>query len=157
MPQADPSVSVSVDPSGPQPEIVVTEARLIDDHCLCAFMEATGDDNPIHILDEVARMIGLPGRVVHGKLVQCVAVDLLRREELKRSTGLIPVILEEAWTFKSPVCPGEKVAVRYPRKCNLRPRRFASFQVEVFVRRDDTDVVVQTGTIKALVAVFPVQ
>lgn len=158
MPQADPPpVLVPADPSGRQPETVVTAARLIDNASLTAFMEATGDENPIHVLDDVARSIGLSGRVVHGKLVQCVAVDLLRREEAERSPGLLPIILEESWAFKSPVFPDEEVRVRYPRKGNLRHKRCAYFELEVLVSRDNHEIIVQTGTIKALVTTFPIQ
>lgn len=35
---------------------------------LVRYAEASGDDNPIHVSDDAARQIGLPGVVAHGML-----------------------------------------------------------------------------------------
>lgn len=45
-------------------ELVVTFTR----EQIAAYAEASGDDNPIHLDDEFARSVGLPGVIAHGML-----------------------------------------------------------------------------------------
>jgi acyl dehydratase len=40
---------------------------------LVAYAEASGDDNPIHQDDEVARAVGLPGVIAHGMYTMALA------------------------------------------------------------------------------------
>jgi|SRR6185436_12844434 len=132
-------------------ESVTTSSRRIDQQALNAFILATGDDNPIHIVDEVARALPklrLTGKVVHGKLVQSVAIDLLRRSEQSLLANVLPVIMDESWKFESVVYPDDLLEVKYSRP--KAPRRLASYQIEVFVTRNQKRIVVQTGSVRAL-------
>ena len=47
---------------GPLPELRVTPDRFVT----VRYAGASGDFNPIHIDDEFARQVGLPGRILHG-------------------------------------------------------------------------------------------
>lgn len=38
-----------------------------------AYADASGDRNPIHLDDDFARSVGLPGRIAHGMLVMGIA------------------------------------------------------------------------------------
>jgi acyl dehydratase len=40
---------------------------------LAAYAQASGDRNPIHLDDDFARSVGLPGRIAHGMLVMGIA------------------------------------------------------------------------------------
>jgi acyl dehydratase len=40
---------------------------------IAAYAEASGDHNPIHIDDDFARSVGLPGRIAHGMLQMGIA------------------------------------------------------------------------------------
>jgi acyl dehydratase len=40
---------------------------------IAAYAEASGDHNPIHLDDEFARSVGLPGVIVHGMLQMGIA------------------------------------------------------------------------------------
>ena len=40
---------------------------------ISAYAEASGDHNPIHLDDEFARSVGLPGRIAHGLLQMGIA------------------------------------------------------------------------------------
>jgi acyl dehydratase len=40
---------------------------------LSAYAAASGDMNPIHLDDDFARSVGLPGRIAHGMLVMGIA------------------------------------------------------------------------------------
>jgi acyl dehydratase len=40
---------------------------------IAAYAEASGDFNPIHLDDDFARSVGLPGRIAHGMLQMGIA------------------------------------------------------------------------------------
>src|ERR1700693_4398413 len=40
---------------------------------ITAYAEASGDHNPIHLDDDFARSVGLPGRIAHGMLQMGIA------------------------------------------------------------------------------------
>jgi len=43
---------------------------------IAAYAEASGDMNPIHLDDEVARSVGLPGLIAHGMLQMGIAATV---------------------------------------------------------------------------------
>jgi 3-hydroxybutyryl-CoA dehydratase len=50
-----------------EPGATIPELRVTPDKYLTArYAGASGDFNPIHIDDEFARAVGLPGRILHG-------------------------------------------------------------------------------------------
>ncbi|MTD42812.1 hypothetical protein GKE82_00455 [Conexibacter sp. W3-3-2] len=49
-------------PGEPLPELVVTPDKLLP----VRYAGASGDFNPIHVDEEFARAVGLPGRILHG-------------------------------------------------------------------------------------------
>ena len=51
-----------MDAGNPIPELKVTPDR----HVTYRYAGASGDFNPIHIDEEFARAVGLPGRILHG-------------------------------------------------------------------------------------------
>jgi acyl dehydratase len=53
---------VDVDPGDALPELRVTPDRYLT----VRYAGASGDFNPIHVDDEFARSVGLPGRILHG-------------------------------------------------------------------------------------------
>ena len=53
--------------SGRQPGDELPELRVTPDrHRTARYAGASGDFNPIHLDDEFARSVGLPGRILHG-------------------------------------------------------------------------------------------
>jgi acyl dehydratase len=69
-----------------------------------AYAEASGDRNPIHLDDQFARSVGLPGQIAHGMLTmafsnQCVTDWVGSRAALKRLSG----------RFAAMVLPGDEV------------------------------------------------
>jgi acyl dehydratase len=50
------------EPGGELPELKVTPDRYLT----VRYAGASGDFNPIHIDDEFAKQVGLPGRILHG-------------------------------------------------------------------------------------------
>ena len=57
----------------PVPEIVYEEATKVDDDQTYRYAEASGDNNPIHIDENTARMAGLPGIILHGMCTMAMA------------------------------------------------------------------------------------
>lgn len=52
----------TLQPGDALPDLVVTPDR----HLTIRYAGASGDFNPIHIDEEFARAVGLPGRILHG-------------------------------------------------------------------------------------------
>jgi acyl dehydratase len=57
---------------------------------LVAYAEASGDHNPIHQDDEVARSVGLPGVIAHGMYTMALAARYV--EEWAGSRGRVATI-----------------------------------------------------------------
>jgi acyl dehydratase len=57
---------------------------------LLAYAAASGDDNPIHQDDEVARAVGLPGVIAHGMFTMALAARYV--EEAVGGTGQVLTI-----------------------------------------------------------------
>ncbi len=60
-------------PGDPLPEVAETIERLD----LIRYAGASGDFNPIHWNDEVARAVGLPGVIAHGMYSMAVAARMI--------------------------------------------------------------------------------
>lgn len=56
------AAALTVEPGDALPELRVTPDRDLT----VRYARASGDENPIHVDDEHARSVGLPGRVLHG-------------------------------------------------------------------------------------------
>jgi len=72
---------------------------------LVRYADASGDHNPIHASDEVARSVGLPGVIAHGMLTMGVAVRVVVDwcgdpsavvDAGTRFTGQVPVGADDA-------------------------------------------------------------
>lgn len=55
----------------PTRSVAITRADLV------AYAEASGDHNPIHLDEEVARSVGLPGVIAHGMLTLGLAASVV--------------------------------------------------------------------------------
>ena len=67
-----------VDPAGVRPGDTLPEvAETIERMDLVRYAGASGDFNPIHWNDEVARAVGLPGVIAHGMYSMGVAARIL--------------------------------------------------------------------------------
>jgi acyl dehydratase len=91
----------------PSDAAMLTVTQTIDLDQTTRYAEASGDRNPIHLDDNVARMVGLPGIIVHGlctmAFVARVIVDGL--------CGHDPARLRELRVrFARPVRPGDSIS-----------------------------------------------
>ena len=83
---------VSVGDEMPTVHVEITRADLR------RYAEASGDHNPIHLRDEAARELGLPGVVAHGMLTSALAIG-----EVARWAGGADRVLATSIRFAGPV------------------------------------------------------
>ncbi|HYY77809.1 MAG TPA: MaoC/PaaZ C-terminal domain-containing protein [Actinomycetes bacterium] len=71
-------MSATVDPSGVRPGDALPEvAETIERADLVRYAGASGDFNPIHWNDEVAKSVGLPGVIAHGMYSMGIAARMV--------------------------------------------------------------------------------
>jgi acyl dehydratase len=94
----------------PQRDIVYEEATKVDEDQTHRYAEASGDHNPIHLDENVAKMAGLPGIINHGMCTMAIAtkgaVDGLAGGDPTR-------IKRVAVRFSKPVLPGQELTTRF--------------------------------------------
>lgn len=69
-----------------------------------AYAEASGDRNPIHLDEEFARMVGLPGTIAHGMLDLGILVDAVARW-----AGGSERVASVGCRFSRPLLPGDTI------------------------------------------------
>lgn len=91
----------------PQTQPLLHVEQSIDPDQTCRYAEAAGDRNPIHLDEQVARMAGLPGIIVHGLCTMAftskVMIDHLCDREPRRLKRL-------RVRFSRPVFPGQTLS-----------------------------------------------
>jgi meromycolic acid (3R)-3-hydroxyacyl-[acyl-carrier protein] dehydratase HadB len=60
-------------------DVMTPLSRRVTQAHIAAYAEASGDHNPIHLDDDFARMVGLPGTIAHGMLDLGILVDAVAR------------------------------------------------------------------------------
>ncbi len=89
------------------PEVGQTaqRSRAVAAHDIELFTEISGDRNPLHYDEEVARATRFGGIVVQGGVTSAI-LNAVVAEELP---GPGTVFLEVNWSFKAPVRPGDTI------------------------------------------------
>lgn len=108
------SGSGSKKPSGGGQEeerkVVYEESVKVDDDQTYRYAEASGDSNPIHQDENIAKMAGLPGIILHGMCTMAMAtkgaVDGLAGGDPTR-------VKRVAVRFSKPVLPGQELTTRF--------------------------------------------
>jgi acyl dehydratase len=71
---------------------------------IAAYAEASGDHNPIHLDDDFARSVGLPGVIAHGMLQMGIAATVAAK-----AAGGGDRLRRLVCRFSGMVVPGDKV------------------------------------------------
>jgi acyl dehydratase len=100
-----PAHGLDVDGAAPLGEVAY---RVADDQTV-RYAEASGDDFAIHLDDEFARAVGLPGRIVHGLCTMAFAGRAVLEAAGVDDPGAVSRI---AVRFSAPLFPGETVTTR---------------------------------------------
>jgi acyl dehydratase len=86
-----------------------TVAQTIDKDQTYRYAEASGDFNPIHVNEEVAKMAGLPGIIVHG----LCTMAFTSKAAIDKLCGGDPARLKRLRVrFSRPVLPGQTITTR---------------------------------------------
>ena len=82
--------------------------RVIRADDVAAFVELTGDDNPVHVDDEYAAGLGIGGRVVHGMLTASYVSTVIGTV----LPGPGALWLSERFRFRAPVRIDDRIAIQ---------------------------------------------
>ena len=77
-------------------------SRTVTQEQIGAYADASGDHNPIHVNEEFARMVGLPGTIAHGLLDMAILT-----EAVARWAGGYERVGGVACRFSKPLLPGD--------------------------------------------------
>src|SRR5579863_4897947 len=92
----------ALEPGAQLPELRVTPDRWVT----ARYAGASGDFNPIHLDDEFARSVGLPGRILHG----LYTMALLARAQTQAAGG--PEHLKRlAVAFRGAAVPEQEITI----------------------------------------------
>ncbi len=82
-----------------------TESRKIIDKDIMAFVELTGDNNPVHLDDEAAKKLGFKGRIAHGLLSTSYISAIIAT----KFPGPGSIYLGQTFKFQAPVYLNEEL------------------------------------------------
>ncbi|MDR3762956.1 MAG: MaoC family dehydratase [Acidobacteriota bacterium] len=85
-----------------------TYTQVIDDKLVRAFAELSGDRNPIHVDDEVAKKSRFGQRIAHGAILFGIVSKVLGMD----MPGVGTVYLSQVCNFKLPVLIGDTVTLK---------------------------------------------
>jgi acyl dehydratase len=90
-------------------EIVYEETTKVDDDQTYRYAEASGDNNPIHLDRNTARMAGLPGIILHGMCTMAIAT----KAAVNGLAGGDPTRVKRvAVRLSKPVLPGQELTTK---------------------------------------------
>jgi 3-hydroxybutyryl-CoA dehydratase len=135
---------------------IVSPARTITEHDVCAFAGLSGDYNPLHTDSEFARNTAFGERIAHGMLGLSVATGLAARLGFIDGTALAFLGLD--WKFRRPILLDDTihvvVSVTALKEMPSMGGGIVGFDVRVVNQREE---VVQKGTWSILVRSRPGQ
>ncbi len=92
------------------PEIVFEETTKVDDDQTHRYAEASGDHNPIHLDENVAKMAGLPGIINHGMCTMAIAT---KGAVNGLADGNPERLKKVSVRFSKPVLPGQELTTKF--------------------------------------------
>jgi 3-hydroxybutyryl-CoA dehydratase len=116
-------------------------SQVIDDKLVRAFAELTGDRNPIHLDDDVAKKSRFGQRVAHGAILFGIISKVLGMD----MPGVGTVYLSQVCNFKLPVFIGDTVTLE-AKIVEILPKNVARISTVI---RKQTGEVVMDGEARA--------
>jgi acyl dehydratase len=140
---------VRVDPAGVRPGDALPEvAQTIERMDLVRYAGASGDFNPIHWNEEVARAVGLPGVIAHGMYAMGIAARMVAGwagdpAAVKRLRVRFSAMIEpgQTLTAKGEVAEvdGGRVLVRFHAEDDKGDKVLSKGEAELELSRRSTD------------------
>ena len=94
----------------PQRDIVYEESTQVDEDQTVRYAEASGDHNPIHVDENIAKMAGLPRTINHGMCTMAIAA---KGAVNGLADGDPTRIKSVSVRFSKPVFPGEEITTKF--------------------------------------------
>jgi 3-hydroxybutyryl-CoA dehydratase len=113
---------------------------VVYERSLAAFAELSGDDNPLHMNENVARNLGFPRRVAHGML----ALSAISRLIGTQLPGPGSLWVSQELKFPAPALVGDALLARVTVERVSLAAGLVKLQTEV--RKRDSDTIVLSGT-----------
>jgi acyl dehydratase len=85
-------------------DVMTPLSRRVTQDQINEYAEASGDRNPIHLDEDFARMVGLPGTIAHGMLDLGILVDAVARW-----AGGSDRVASIGCRFSRPLLPGDTI------------------------------------------------
>lgn len=114
----------------------------VSSEMLHAYALASGDSNPIHLNEEVAKQSGLPGRIAHGMLIAGWVTD-----RAARFCELHPLTVRGFWfrdlqfRFKAMTLMGDKITIAGTAQAD--PQESQALKLELNATNQRGEVTVQ--------------
>ncbi|HET7482902.1 MAG TPA: MaoC/PaaZ C-terminal domain-containing protein [Actinomycetota bacterium] len=94
----------------PQRDVIYEETTKVDEDQTVRYAEASGDPNPIHVDENIAKMAGLPGIINHGMCTLAIAT----KGAVDGLAGGDPTKIKRvAARFSKPVFPGQELTTKF--------------------------------------------
>lgn len=94
----------------PESEVVYEESTEVDEDQTIRYAEASGDHNPIHVDENIAKMAGLPRTINHGMCTMAIAT---KGAVNGLADGDPTRVKRVSVRFSKPVFPGEAITTRF--------------------------------------------
>lgn len=121
------------------------EFRIFTPEEIEAFAKISGDDNPIHMNDEIAKEKGFDSRICHGMLIASNISKILA----VNYPGPGTIYLQQSINFKSPAYPGEKL--KFVLSVLKADQKKGKYLIQTDVFHDNDGDLVLTGEALVLV------
>ncbi|MEA2433696.1 MAG: (3R)-3-hydroxyacyl-CoA dehydrogenase / 3a,7a,12a-trihydroxy-5b-cholest-24-enoyl-CoA hydratase [Actinomycetota bacterium] len=93
-----------------QRDVVYEESTKVDDDQTHRYADASGDHNPIHLDENTAKMVGLPGIINHGMCTMAIAT----KAAVDGLAGGDPTRIKRVSVrFSKPVLPGQELTTKF--------------------------------------------
>lgn len=127
----------------PEREIVYEETSKVDDDQTYRYAEASGDHNPIHLDNDVAKMAGLPGIILHGMCTMAMA----GKAAVNGLAGGDPTRLRKLGVRLSrPVLPGQELTTKLWKEAEGSVDGMTTFGFETY--NSDGAAVIKNGIVE---------
>ena len=125
----------------PQREIVFEESTKVDEDQTLRYAEASGDHNPIHVDENIAKMAGLPRTINHGMCTMAIAT----KAAVNGLAGGDPTRIKRVSVrFSKPVFPGDEVTTKFWPEGEANGNKTFGFETY----NSDGEAVIKNGSVE---------
>ncbi|MBA2726129.1 MAG: MaoC family dehydratase N-terminal domain-containing protein [Actinobacteria bacterium] len=125
----------------PQRETVYEETTMVDEDQTVRYAEASGDHNPIHVDENIAKMAGLPRTINHGMCTMAIAT---KGAVNGLADGDPTRVRRVSVRFSKPVFPGGQITTKFWLESGSDSGKFYGFETY----NEKGDAVIKNGEVE---------